>query len=366
MAARVGLGELLLTGCTTTTDHLYLFPRGQERLDRRGDRGRARPRHPLPPHPRLDEPRPEPGRPAARRRVPGRGRRSSRTRARLIREYHDPRPRAMTRIALAPCSPFSVSDDLMRRTADLAREHGVRLHTHLAETKDEETLLPGGLRLPARRVPAPAGLARVRRLARALRAPHGRRGRALRRDGHGRRPLPVLELPPRLGHRPRARAARRGGSGGPRRRRLRQQRQLEHAGGGAAGAARPSPRPGPRTLAHRARTCSGWPRAAARAAWAATTSAASSPGRPPTSSSIDTRRLSLRGGLERHPGRARLLALSRARGHGDRERPGRGGRRRARGRGRAAPSWSGPSASRGRFGTPRGLGGPRNSRGTTA
>ena len=58
---------------------------------------------------------------------------------RLIREYHDPRPRAMTRIALAPCSPFSVTDDLMRRTADLAREHGVRLHTHLAETKDEET-----------------------------------------------------------------------------------------------------------------------------------------------------------------------------------------------------------------------------------
>jgi len=58
---------------------------------------------------------------------------------RLIREYHDPRPGAMTRIALAPCSPFSVTDDLMRRTADLAREHGVRLHTHLAETSDEET-----------------------------------------------------------------------------------------------------------------------------------------------------------------------------------------------------------------------------------
>jgi cytosine/adenosine deaminase-related metal-dependent hydrolase len=57
---------------------------------------------------------------------------------RLIREHHDPRPRAMTRIALAPCAPFSVSDALMRRTADLARERGVRLHTHLAETLDEE------------------------------------------------------------------------------------------------------------------------------------------------------------------------------------------------------------------------------------
>jgi cytosine/adenosine deaminase-related metal-dependent hydrolase len=57
---------------------------------------------------------------------------------RLIREHHDPRPGAMTRIALAPCSPFSVTSELMQRTADLAREHGVRLHTHMAETLDEE------------------------------------------------------------------------------------------------------------------------------------------------------------------------------------------------------------------------------------
>jgi cytosine/adenosine deaminase-related metal-dependent hydrolase len=57
---------------------------------------------------------------------------------RLIGEYHDPSPGAMTRIALAPCSPFSVTDDLMRRTAELARSEGVRLHTHLAETRDEE------------------------------------------------------------------------------------------------------------------------------------------------------------------------------------------------------------------------------------
>jgi cytosine/adenosine deaminase-related metal-dependent hydrolase len=57
---------------------------------------------------------------------------------RLIREYHDPRPRAMVRIALAPCSPFSVTTELMQRTAELARGEGVRLHTHLAETLDEE------------------------------------------------------------------------------------------------------------------------------------------------------------------------------------------------------------------------------------
>jgi len=138
VAARVGLGELLLTGCTTSTDHLYLFPRGQERLidveiaaardlgirfhPTRGSMSRGRSQGGLPPDDVVQD---EDAILADSRR--------------LIREYHDPRPRAMTRIALAPCSPFSVTDGLMRRTADLAREHGVRLHTHLAETKDEET-----------------------------------------------------------------------------------------------------------------------------------------------------------------------------------------------------------------------------------
>jgi cytosine/adenosine deaminase-related metal-dependent hydrolase len=136
-AARVGLGELLLTGCTTTSDHLYLFPRGQERLidaeiaaardlgirfhPSRGSMSRGKSQGGLPPDDvcqdeetiLLDS-------------------------RRLFREYHDPRPRAMTRVALAPCAPFSVSDDLMRRTAELGREHGLRLHTHLAETRDEE------------------------------------------------------------------------------------------------------------------------------------------------------------------------------------------------------------------------------------
>jgi 8-oxoguanine deaminase len=137
IAARVGLGELLLTGCTTTTDHLYLFPRGQERFidaeigaaremgirfhPTRGSMSRGRSQGGLPPDDVVQD---EASILADSRR--------------LIAEYHDPRPRAMTRIALAPCSPFSVTDDLMRRTRDLAREHGVRLHTHLAETLDEE------------------------------------------------------------------------------------------------------------------------------------------------------------------------------------------------------------------------------------
>jgi cytosine/adenosine deaminase-related metal-dependent hydrolase len=136
-AARVGLGELLLTGCTTTTDHLYLFPRGQSGFidveiaaaralgirfhPTRGSMSRGRSQGGLPPDDVcqdeatiLEDSR------------------------RLIDEHHDPRPRAMTRIALAPCAPFSVSPELMRQTAELARARGVRLHTHLAETRDED------------------------------------------------------------------------------------------------------------------------------------------------------------------------------------------------------------------------------------
>ena len=57
---------------------------------------------------------------------------------RVIDRFHDPRPGAMTRVVLAPCAPFSVSADLLRESAALARARGVRLHTHLAETRDEE------------------------------------------------------------------------------------------------------------------------------------------------------------------------------------------------------------------------------------
>lgn len=57
---------------------------------------------------------------------------------RVIDEFHDSADGAMTQIVVAPCSPFSVTEDLMRTSAELARDKGVRLHTHLAETKDEE------------------------------------------------------------------------------------------------------------------------------------------------------------------------------------------------------------------------------------
>jgi 8-oxoguanine deaminase len=57
---------------------------------------------------------------------------------RLAQRYHDPKPGSMTQIVLAPCSPFSVSGDLMRESAKMARKYGLHLHTHLAETEDEE------------------------------------------------------------------------------------------------------------------------------------------------------------------------------------------------------------------------------------
>jgi cytosine/adenosine deaminase-related metal-dependent hydrolase len=61
--------------------------------------------------------------------------------AAAIEKYHDPSPGSMLRIAVAPCSPFTASDDLMREAAALARSTGTRLHTHLAETRDEEDAL---------------------------------------------------------------------------------------------------------------------------------------------------------------------------------------------------------------------------------
>lgn len=133
----VGCLELLLSGCTTTTDHLYLFPRGREKLTdiaieaatevgirfhpTRGSMSLSREEGGLPP--------PD---------VVQKEEVILRDSERLIAAWHDPAFGAMVRIALAPCSPFSVTPELMRDTAVLAREHGVLLHTHLAETQDEE------------------------------------------------------------------------------------------------------------------------------------------------------------------------------------------------------------------------------------
>jgi 8-oxoguanine deaminase len=137
-SALVGLGELLLTGCTTVADHFYVFPTGQPEtlLDEtieaarqlgvrfhpsRGSMSRGRSKGGLPPDDVVQEPQV-----------------ILRDSERVIAKYHDPERFSMCRLALAPCSPFSVTDELLIESAALARNRGVRLHTHLAETKDEE------------------------------------------------------------------------------------------------------------------------------------------------------------------------------------------------------------------------------------
>ena len=136
-AARAGLSALTLSGCTTTTDHHYVFPRGVGDLLEvevevakeiglrfhpcRGSMDLGRSRGGLPPD-EIVEDRDE----------------ILAASEEAIARVHDPSPDSMLRIALAPCSPFSVTRELMAGAAELARRRGVRLHTHLAETTDEE------------------------------------------------------------------------------------------------------------------------------------------------------------------------------------------------------------------------------------
>jgi len=137
VASTLASSELLLSGATTTTDHCYLYPRNGGDILAADIEGAQR---------------------AGIRFHPCRGSMSLSKKdgglppdsvvqtedeiladsQRVIERYHDPRPFSMLRIALAPCSPFSVSAELMRETVHLADATGVLLHTHLAETNDEE------------------------------------------------------------------------------------------------------------------------------------------------------------------------------------------------------------------------------------
>lgn len=130
-----GLAELALSGCTTSSDHLYIFPNdctldsqiraaadiGVRFHAARGSMSLGESQGGLPPD-----------------RVTEDEAFILRDSRRLIETYHDAGRHAMTRVVLAPCSPFSVTADLMRESAALARAYGVRLHTHLAETIEEE------------------------------------------------------------------------------------------------------------------------------------------------------------------------------------------------------------------------------------
>lgn len=135
VSTKVALAELLLSGCTTASDHTYIWPNGARIDDQieaardlgmrfhasRGSMSVGESQGGLPPDSVVED---EAAILADSRRV--------------IETYHDPAPGAMTRIVLAPCSPFSVSPTLMRESVALARSYGVHSHTHLAETVDED------------------------------------------------------------------------------------------------------------------------------------------------------------------------------------------------------------------------------------
>ncbi|MHC5544810.1 amidohydrolase family protein, partial [Singulisphaera rosea] len=135
VATQTGLAELVLTGCTTVFDHSYVFPNGCRVDDQipvaremgvrfhvsRGSMSLGKSKGGLPPDSCVED--------------EGAILKDCR---RVIETYHDPKPGAMTRIVLAPCSPFSVTPDLMKESAKLARAYKVHLHTHLAESLDEE------------------------------------------------------------------------------------------------------------------------------------------------------------------------------------------------------------------------------------
>ncbi|MGW0247532.1 8-oxoguanine deaminase [Nocardia goodfellowii] len=136
-AAAAGLGWLALTGCTTSSDHHYLFPKGRGDLfdaEIRAARELGIRFHPC--RGSMDRGQSDGGLPPDEV-VESRDDILAHT-AQVIDTYHDPSFDSMLRVAVAPCSPFSVTPELMTESAALAREKGVRLHTHLAETLDEE------------------------------------------------------------------------------------------------------------------------------------------------------------------------------------------------------------------------------------
>lgn len=134
VSAQAGLAELALSGCTLTSDHLYLYPNGA-RLDdtiaaaqeiglrfhaTRGAMSIGESDGGLPPDALVEDEA-----------------RILEDSIRVIDAFHDPNPGAMTRVGVAPCSPFSVTRDLMRDAAILARDKGVMMHTHLAENDED-------------------------------------------------------------------------------------------------------------------------------------------------------------------------------------------------------------------------------------
>ena len=134
VSALVGLAELALSGCTLSSDHLYLFPNGARLEDTIGAAREIGLRfHPTRGAMSIGES--DGGLPPDAL-VEGEGAILN-DMARVVDAFHDPSEGAMVRVGLAPCSPFSVSRDLMREAAVLARDKHVMLHTHLAENDED-------------------------------------------------------------------------------------------------------------------------------------------------------------------------------------------------------------------------------------
>lgn len=136
-AATAGLGRLALTGCTTSMDHHYVFPSGAgDLLAAEVAAARAVGLRFMPTRGSMDLGQSAGGLPPDH--VVEDIDTILRATADAVDRFHDPSPGSMLRIGVAPCSPFSVTGTLLKETATLAREKQVRLHTHLAETLDEE------------------------------------------------------------------------------------------------------------------------------------------------------------------------------------------------------------------------------------
>ncbi len=138
ISALVGMSELLLTGCTTTTDHFYVFPKNQPKdlidyeikaareigmrfIPTRGSMSRGKSKGGLPPDDVVqteDE--------------------IMKDCERLVQKYHNPEKFSMLKIAVAPCSPFSVTTEILKETAEFSKKYNIKCHTHIAETLDEE------------------------------------------------------------------------------------------------------------------------------------------------------------------------------------------------------------------------------------